>query len=158
MLRYIATTDALAAGLRRTDISVAGGRDSGLVVGLSRRLSDPAVAGKIESTKSLNVQRKKMVNDLHSPDSLATRERCLDIAYRWLTVCDKASCYLRAEALASLTDEELAHQCIAKWGLDLPQGDDNDLTWFEAYDAEPSNLIDAFAAVRAIFTMSTKGD
>ena len=80
------------------------------------------------------------------------------MAYRWLTACSKVSCYSTVEALASLTDEEMAHQCIAKWGLDLAQGDDNDITWFEAHDAEPHNLIDAFAAVRAVFTMSTIED
>jgi|APFre7841882630_1041343.scaffolds.fasta_scaffold90277_1 hypothetical protein len=98
-----------------------------------------------------------MTKDMQSRDSPIVRERCLDIAYRWLTVCSDVSCYTSTEALANFTDEELADRCIAKWGLDLPQADDNDLTFFEAHNADRRNLIDAFAAVRVVFTMSTNG-
>lgn len=98
-----------------------------------------------------------MNNPMQSRDSPPARERCLDVAYRWLTVCSKVSCYSSTDALANLTDEELADRCIARWGLDLPQGDDNDLTWFESHDANRRNLIDAFEAIRAVFTLATKG-
>jgi hypothetical protein len=97
-----------------------------------------------------------MNNAMQSGDPPPARDRCLDVAYRWLTVCSKVSCYSSTEALANLTDEELADRCIAKWGLNLPQGEDNDLTWFEAHDADRPDLIDAFEAIRAVFTLSTK--
>jgi hypothetical protein len=75
-------------------------------------------------------------------------ERCADMVRRWLTACGKDSCYWRSEALAGLTDEQLADACIRAWGLDQTQGDDNHLTWFEVHGADRSLLIEAIAAVR----------
>ncbi len=81
------------------------------------------------------------------PKVSAAQERCADLVRRWLTACAKDSCWWRSEMLA-LTDEQLADALIAAWGLDQPQGDDNDVSWFESHSADRDMLIEAFAAVR----------
>jgi hypothetical protein len=74
--------------------------------------------------------------------------RCLDIAERWLTARGADERRL-AQAFADSTDEALADKCIARWGLDQPQGDDNDINWFEAHEANRDLLVWAFATFRA---------
>ncbi len=76
-------------------------------------------------------------------------ERCADIVRRWLTTCNKGSCYYVVHMFADFSDEQLADRCISCWRLDQPQGDDNDITWFEQHDADRQTLIAAFAAARA---------
>ena len=58
-------------------------------------------------------------------------------------------CEYRLDALAAFTDEQLAENCIRSWGLDQPQGDENNITWFEANDANRGMLVSAFAKMRA---------
>ncbi|WP_036281106.1 hypothetical protein [Methylocystis sp. ATCC 49242] len=78
-------------------------------------------------------------------------ERCIDIAVRWLTRCSNGSCQYLISALNESSDEELADKCICCWGLDQPQGDDNDITWFEQHETDRRMLVEAFAATRAYF-------
>jgi hypothetical protein len=75
--------------------------------------------------------------------------RCLDLAERWLTTCSATACVPMTESFANFSDEKLADMCIARWGLDQPQGEDNDLTWFEANEASRDLLVWAFATFRA---------
>jgi hypothetical protein len=75
--------------------------------------------------------------------------RCLDLAERWFTACSATACVRMSDAFANFSDESLADMCISRWGLDQPQGDDNDLTWFEAHEASRDLLVWAFAAYRA---------
>ncbi len=75
--------------------------------------------------------------------SAGPEDRCADLARRWL----KDSCRWRSEALA-FTDEQLADAVIGAWGLDQPQGDDNDVTWFDVHGADRDMAVDAFAALR----------
>jgi len=56
-----------------------------------------------------------------------------------------------ARSFADLSDEQLADKCISYWGLDQPQGDDNDITWFEQHDVDRQTLIDAFGVARLSF-------
>ncbi|WP_457798012.1 hypothetical protein [Methylocystis sp. S23] len=56
------------------------------------------------------------------------------------------------DALAKFSDVQLADSCISRWGLDQPQGDDNDISWFEAHEASRELLIWAFATQRAFAT------
>jgi hypothetical protein len=79
-------------------------------------------------------------------------ERYLDVARRWLTACGQGGCYFVAEKLADDDDEKLADKCIRGWLLDEPQGDDNDITWFEQHEADRQMLIEAFMALRIFFT------
>ncbi len=74
------------------------------------------------------------------------RDRCADMARRWLIACSKDSCYWRS--IAGLIDEQLADALIGAWGLDQPQGDRSDLSWFETHDADRSMLVEAFAELR----------
>lgn len=82
--------------------------------------------------------------------SVVACARCLDMARRWLTVCSKDSCRYMVDALESFPDEKLAELCISSWGLDQPQGDENDISWFEAHEADRDLLIWAFTAQRAL--------
>jgi hypothetical protein len=82
--------------------------------------------------------------------------RCLDIADRWLTSCGGGQCNAAFLTFASFSDESLADQCISRWGLDQPQGEDNDLTWFEAHEADRDLLIWAFSALRAFATQTNR--
>jgi hypothetical protein len=91
-----------------------------------------------------------MTSDIHRSSSTVARQRCLDLAMRWLTACSKDSCRFMSEALDGYPDEELAAMCIESWGLDQPQGDENDLSWFEAHGADPDLLIWAFSEQREI--------
>lgn len=75
--------------------------------------------------------------------------RCLELVERWLTACSATVCVPAVEALANFSDEALADMCISRWGLDQPQGEENDLTWFEAHEASRDLLVWAFAAFRA---------
>ncbi len=75
--------------------------------------------------------------------------RCLELAERWLTACSATACVRMIDAFANFTDEALADLCISRWGLDQPQGEENDLTWFEAHEASRDFLVWAFAAFRA---------
>ncbi len=87
-------------------------------------------------------------SDLQAASLIIAQERCLDLAHRWLSLCNATACGFEVEKFAHLTDEQLADQCIAKWGLDQAQGDDNDLTWFEEHDADRLMLVRAFEVVR----------
>ncbi len=78
--------------------------------------------------------------------------RCVDLASRWLTFCNKNICNLGSEVFAANSDEELADACIAAWGLDRPQGDENHSTWFEVHGADRAMLVDAMSAVRRALT------
>lgn len=78
--------------------------------------------------------------------------RCLEIAERWLTVCSATTCVRMTEAFQNFSDEALADLCILRWGLDQPQGDDNDLTWFESHGACRGLLVWAFATQRVFAT------
>jgi hypothetical protein len=69
------------------------------------------------------------------------------MAERWLGACSKQSCDV-THAFAEASDEALADMCIARWGLDQPQGDDNDISWFEAHEASRELLVWAFATFR----------
>ncbi len=53
--------------------------------------------------------------------------RCLDLAERWLIACSATACVPMVDAFANFSDETLADMCISRWGLDQPQGEDNDL-------------------------------
>jgi hypothetical protein len=75
--------------------------------------------------------------------------RCLDLAERWLTTCSATVCVPLVESFANFSDERLADMCILRWGLDQPQGEENDLTWFEAHEASRGLLVSAFATFRA---------
>ncbi len=86
--------------------------------------------------------------DLQAASLVIPQERCLDLANRWLSLCSTNSCDVSAEKFSDLTDEQLADQCIARWGLDQAQGDDNDLTWFEEHDADRLMLVRAFGIMR----------
>lgn len=88
------------------------------------------------------VDQDERINSLRS---------CTDIARRWLTACGDGDCNYLVQALADFTDDQLADNCICRWGLDQPQGDDNDITWFEQHGANRQLLIDAFSAVRFCF-------
>ncbi len=83
--------------------------------------------------------------------------RCLDLAERWLSACSATACVPMIEAFANFSDEALADMCISRWGLDQPQGDDNDLTWFESHGASRDLLVWAFAAQRAFATQDEPG-
>lgn len=61
------------------------------------------------------------------------------------------------ESLVEFTDEQLADKCVSTWGLDQPQGDENDLTWFEANSASRDMLAEAFAEVRAALRQKFSG-
>ncbi len=80
-----------------------------------------------------------------------------DLAECWLTACSATVCVPIIDAFANFSDEALADMCISRWGLDQPQGDDNDLTWFEAHEACPDLLIWAFATQRAFATQDPSG-
>jgi hypothetical protein len=82
--------------------------------------------------------------------SIVAFERCLDVAGRWLAACSKGSCNYMVDTLENFPDERLAEMCISSWGLDQPQGDDNDISWLEAHGADRDLLIWAFAAQRAL--------
>jgi hypothetical protein len=84
--------------------------------------------------------------------------RCSDIARRWLTTCSNGNCYYLVQALADFSDDQLADNCICRWGLDQPQGDDNDITWFEQHGANRQMLIEAFSAMRFYFRNEVLGD
>lgn len=77
------------------------------------------------------------------------KERCVAIARQWLTTCGKSSCEYMFGMLVEFTDEQLADRCIRFWGLDQSQGDENDITWFEANETDRDTLVTAFAEVRA---------
>ncbi len=77
-------------------------------------------------------------------------ERCAYVVRRWLAGCSQHACYWRSEAYTECTDEQLADACIAAWGLDQPQGDENDVTWFEIHGADRSTLIQAFTLFRSL--------
>jgi hypothetical protein len=83
--------------------------------------------------------------------------RCLDLVERWFTACSSATCVPRVDVFANFSDEELADKCISRWLLDQPQGDDNDLTWFEAHEANRDLLVWAFATYRAFATQDQSG-
>ncbi len=83
---------------------------------------------------------------------LCARDKCADIAERWLTACSDNSCGYGLDRLAQFTDEQLAEKCIFSWGLDQPQDDDNNITWFEANGANPVMLSQAFAELRGALT------
>lgn len=83
--------------------------------------------------------------------------RCLDLAERWLTACSATVCVQMVDAFANFSDEALADMCISRWGLDQPQGEENDLTWFEAHEASRDLLIWAFATQRAFAVQDTPG-
>jgi hypothetical protein len=51
--------------------------------------------------------------------------------------------------LKEFSDEELADKCIRCWCLDAPQGEDNDITWFEQHEADRASLMEAFGLVRS---------
>ncbi len=87
-------------------------------------------------------------SDLQTASLVIYQERCLDLVHRWLSLWRTNSCEFAIEKFAHLTDEQLADQCIARWGLDQAQGDDNDLTWFEEHDADRLMLVRAFGIVR----------
>ncbi len=97
-------------------------------------------------------------SDLQAASLVIAQERCLDLAHRWLSLCRANSCDLEIEKFAHLTDEQLADQCIARWGLDQAQGDDNDLSWFEEHDADKLMLARAFGIVRQWFRASQLPD
>ncbi len=84
--------------------------------------------------------------------------RCLDLAERWLTACSATACVRMVDAFVNFSDEALADMCISRWGLDQPQGDDNDLTWFEVREASRALLVWAFATQRAFATQKPNGD
>jgi hypothetical protein len=79
-------------------------------------------------------------------------DRCVDLARRWLTACGQSGCYYAIQELRRFSDEELADKCISCWCLDEPQGDDNDITWFEQHEADRRMLIEAFTTVRSFFS------
>jgi hypothetical protein len=79
-------------------------------------------------------------------------ERCLDLAGRWLAACGEAECHYVAQELDLFTDDELADKCINCLRLDQPQGDENDITWFEQHEANRPMLIDTFGAIRGFLT------
>ncbi len=83
--------------------------------------------------------------------------RCLDLADRWLTTCSATACVRWGDAFANFSDESLADMCISRWGLDQPQGDDNDLTWFESHGASRDLLVWAFATQRTFATQNESG-
>jgi hypothetical protein len=56
---------------------------------------------------------------------------------------------------ADISDEQLADLCISRLGLDQPQGDDNDITWFEEHEASSDLLVWAFGTQRAFATSAT---
>ncbi len=85
-----------------------------------------------------------------------SQARCADLARRWLTACQGNICLWKHEALVELTDDQLADSCIAAWGLDQPQGDENDLTWFEVHNVDRTMLIEAFSATRAVMHSSSQ--
>lgn len=91
-----------------------------------------------------------MSNIVHLTGFPDSRERCVTIAQRWLTACSNGSCEYMLDVLEKFSDEQLAENCIALWGLDQPQGDENDITWFEANDANGDMLVRAFREVRAV--------
>lgn len=82
--------------------------------------------------------------------------RCLDMAERWLTSSGADGSRVSIEPFPSASDEEMADRCISRWGLDQPQGDDNDITWFEAHEANRDLLVWAFATHRAFATQAFK--
>ena len=90
-----------------------------------------------------------MAPNFQTAGSHGAQDRCADLVRRWLPACHDDACFWRHEALTEFGDEQLADACIATWGLDQPQGDENDLTWFEAHDADRTMLVTAFAAMRA---------
>lgn len=92
---------------------------------------------------------------LHPNTSPMAFVRCLDLAQRWLTACSATVCVQMVDAFANFSDEALADMCISKWGLDQSQGEDNDLTWFEAHEASGDLLIWAFVTQRAFATHGT---
>ena len=81
--------------------------------------------------------------------SVVACERRLDIARRWLTACSRDSCRFMVDALETFSDEKLADMCISSWGLEESQGDDNDISWFEAHSADRDLVIWAFAMQRS---------
>lgn len=83
--------------------------------------------------------------------------RCLDLAERWFAACGSVTCVPMADVFANFSDEALADMCISRWLLDQPQGDDNDLTWFEAHEASRDLLVWAFATYRAFATQDRSG-
>lgn len=95
-------------------------------------------------------------SDLQKASLAIAQDRCLDLVRRWLSLCNPNSCDLAIEAFLGQTDEQLADQCIARWGLDQAQGDDNDLTWFEVHDADRMMLAQAFGIVREWLGASSK--
>lgn len=90
------------------------------------------------------------VPDPHAPRMAYVR--CLDIAERWLTACGATVCVPMVDAFGNFSDERLADMCISRWRLDQPQSDDNDLTWFEAHEANREMLVWAFSAYRVFVT------
>ncbi len=88
----------------------------------------------------------------HQDASAMACIRCLEIAERWLTTCSATICIRTVDAFAHFSDEALADLCILRWGLDQPQGDENDLTWFESHGACRDLLVWAFATQR-VFAM-----
>jgi hypothetical protein len=89
---------------------------------------------------------------LHPDTPRTAYVRCLDLAERWLTACSATTCVPTVEAFANFSDERLADMCISRWGLDQPQGEANDLTWFESHEASRDVLVWAFAAYRVFAT------
>ncbi len=87
-------------------------------------------------------------SELQSASLTIARIRCNDIVHRWLGCRAGDACKIAVESLARYSDEQLADQCISRWGLDQPQGDDNDVSWFEAHDADRLMLVEAFAVAR----------
>lgn len=82
---------------------------------------------------------------------IAAELRCGDMARRWMTRCSNGNCYIIIEEFHKASDEALAEGCIRRWGLDQPQGDDNDISWFEQSGADRDMLIEAFATLRSFF-------
>jgi hypothetical protein len=97
-------------------------------------------------------------SDLQTASLARSQERCLDLVRRWLSLYNADSCSFTIERFSDLTDEQLTDQCIARWGLDQVQGDDNNITWFEEHDADRFMLMRAFGIVREWHRASKQSD
>ena len=82
-----------------------------------------------------------------------TQREMLDaIAYAWVGGggnCGK----VELDEMSAATNEELAAECIAGWGLHVPEpswpGDDPGISHMEAQDYDEDDLAEAFARLHA---------
>lgn len=73
------------------------------------------------------------------------------IAGEWVSAGGANDRETMLEALAELTDEQLAAECVSAWGLDQPASEDAAETWMEKRGIDEADIGLAFGRLRQDF-------